>query len=84
MGVAGGLTTALSDRYAIESEIDSGGMVGVCRARGLKHNRSPAVRWACSSSLSGARSIILSPTKTLDRIWAADLTVCRTPSRSPS
>jgi hypothetical protein len=44
MGVADCLTTALSDRYAIESESDSGGMVAVCRARGLKHYRSPAVR----------------------------------------
>ncbi len=38
------LTTALSDRYAIESEIDSGGMATVYRARDLKHDRTVAIK----------------------------------------
>ena len=40
----GRLTTALSDRYAIESEIDSGGMATVYRARDLKHERTVAIK----------------------------------------
>jgi hypothetical protein len=36
------LTVALADRYAIESEIDSGGMATVYRARDLKHDRPVA------------------------------------------
>ncbi len=40
----GRLTTALSDRYAIESEIDSGGMATVYRARDLKHDRTVAIK----------------------------------------
>ncbi len=38
------LTTALSDRYAIEAEIDSGGMATVYRARDLKHDRTVAIK----------------------------------------
>ena len=38
------LTTALSDRYAIEREIGSGGMATVYLARDLKHERQVAVK----------------------------------------
>ena len=38
------LKDALSDRYAIESEIDSGGMATVYRARDLKHDRTVAIK----------------------------------------
>jgi serine/threonine-protein kinase len=38
------LTAALADRYAIESEIDSGGMATVYRARDLKHERTVAIK----------------------------------------
>ncbi|MFC1662036.1 protein kinase [Gemmatimonadota bacterium] len=38
------LKAALADRYAIEHEIDSGGMATVYRARDLKHDRTVAVK----------------------------------------
>jgi len=38
------LTSALSDRYVIESEIDTGGMATVYRARDLKHDRTVAIK----------------------------------------
>jgi len=38
------LTTALSDRYRIESEIGSGGMATVYLAQDLKHDRKVAVK----------------------------------------
>jgi serine/threonine protein kinase len=38
------LTTALADRYAIETAIDSGGMATVYRARDLKHERTVAIK----------------------------------------
>jgi len=38
------LTAALSDRYRVESEIDSGGMATVYRARDLKHERTVAIK----------------------------------------
>jgi serine/threonine-protein kinase len=38
------LIAALSDRYAIEAEIDSGGMATVYRARDLKHERTVAIK----------------------------------------
>jgi serine/threonine-protein kinase len=44
MDAAHRLTAALADRYAIESEIDSGGMATVYRARDLKHDRAVAIK----------------------------------------
>jgi tRNA A-37 threonylcarbamoyl transferase component Bud32/tetratricopeptide (TPR) repeat protein len=38
------LTTALSNRYRIEAEIDTGGMASVYRARDLKHDRTVAIK----------------------------------------
>jgi tRNA A-37 threonylcarbamoyl transferase component Bud32/tetratricopeptide (TPR) repeat protein len=38
------LTAALSHRYRIESEIDTGGMATVYRARDLKHDRTVAIK----------------------------------------
>ncbi len=38
------LTIALAARYAIEAEIDSGGMATVYRARDLKHDRTVAIK----------------------------------------
>ncbi|MGD2122873.1 MAG: AarF/UbiB family protein, partial [Gemmatimonadota bacterium] len=38
------LTTALSDRYRVEEEIDSGGMATVYRAHDLKHDRTVAIK----------------------------------------
>ena len=38
------LATALADRYAIQSEIDTGGMATVYRARDLKHERTVAIK----------------------------------------
>ena len=38
------LTAALSDRYSIEAEIDTGGMASVYRARDLKHDRTVAIK----------------------------------------
>jgi len=38
------LTSALADRYAIQAEIDSGGMATVYRARDLKHERTVAIK----------------------------------------
>lgn len=36
---SGLLATALAGRYAIEKQIDAGGMATVCLACDLKHNR---------------------------------------------
>jgi serine/threonine protein kinase len=44
MGVREQLTDALAGRYRIESEIDSGGMATVHRARDLKHDRTVAIK----------------------------------------
>jgi len=44
MEADGRLKTALSDRYTIEAEIDSGGMATVYRARDLKHDRRVAIK----------------------------------------
>ena len=52
------LTSALSDRYAIERELGSGGMATVYLARDLKHDRRVAVkvlRPELSASLGGER-----------------------------
>ncbi len=38
------LKTALSDRYAIDEEIGSGGMATVYLAKDLKHDRDVAVK----------------------------------------
>ena len=38
------LVAALADRYAIESEIDTGGMATVYRARDLRHERTVAIK----------------------------------------
>jgi tRNA A-37 threonylcarbamoyl transferase component Bud32/tetratricopeptide (TPR) repeat protein len=38
------LRTALSDRYSIEAEIDTGGMATVYQARDLKHDRTVAIK----------------------------------------
>ena len=38
------LPAALSHRYTIESEIDTGGMATVYRARDLKHDRTVAIK----------------------------------------
>jgi len=44
MGVKEQLTAALADQYRIESEIDTGGMATVYRARDLKHERTVAIK----------------------------------------
>ncbi|MFC1791339.1 hypothetical protein ACFL0I_02595 [Gemmatimonadota bacterium] len=38
------LTTALADRYTVESEIGSGGMATVFLAEDLKHHRKVALK----------------------------------------
>jgi serine/threonine-protein kinase len=54
------LTAALSDRYAIEREIGSGGMATVYLARDLKHNREVALKVlrADLSALLGAERFL--------------------------
>ena len=42
--MASSVTSALSDRYRIESEIGSGGMATVYLAQDLKHDRRVAVK----------------------------------------
>ncbi len=42
--ITGRLSTALSDRYAIERELGEGGMAKVYLARDLKHDRKVAIK----------------------------------------
>ena len=66
MSITSGLSTALADRYKIESRLGEGGMETVYLAKDLKHDRKVAIkvlRPEIAAVLGGGRFLLDTPAR---------------------